>query len=77
MGKIFLTPKLKNLLFIITLVTLLLTSFHYLGTETPAARLSVGLFFSAIVWLRAGEEDVRLLILGILWAGIIAGLLLL
>ncbi|HHL71144.1 MAG TPA: hypothetical protein ENJ29_01420 [Bacteroidetes bacterium] len=77
MRKIFLTPKLKNLLFLISLITLLLTAFHFLGTETPAARLSVGLFFSAIVWLRAGEEDVRLLILGILWAGIIAGLLLL
>ncbi len=77
MAKIYLTPKLKNLLFLLSLVILLLTSFYFWGIDTPAARLSIGLFFSAIVWQRSREEDIRFLILGILWAGIIAGLLLL
>jgi len=67
--------KTKKLLFLF-LLGLTIGVFIFTGTSNPIGQLSLGIFFSALIWSRSQEQpEAKWLALAVIWGGMILVLL--
>lgn len=67
--------KIKKFLFLF-LLGLTIGVFLFAGTTNPIGQLSLGLFFSTLIWSRSEEQpEAKWLALAVIWSGMILALL--